>query len=186
MNYVIDWTAWFVAMAILMSFIEHQIHQKMMHRKHFLSKYIQAVKKVFEHHATLHHGHYSTIFSDKRDADRKDKGIRLSLLEGFIEALPISALLAIISLPGAIIFEVVVCFHHIVWNAIHMEMHKREARFFSEWPIYKFLARHHYLHHRHPDKNFNVVFPVADYVLGSNVRRPTRSDLKGMLKSGLW
>jgi len=46
-------------------------------------------------------------------------------------------------------------------------MHKPEQRFFSTWPIYKFLARYHWLHHRSPDKNFNVVFPLADYVLGT-------------------
>jgi sterol desaturase/sphingolipid hydroxylase (fatty acid hydroxylase superfamily) len=63
-------------------------------------------------------------------------------------------------------------------------MHKPERRFFSEWPIYKFLARHHYLHHKYPNKNFNVVLPLADYVLGTSIRA-TRSDLNGMYRSGL-
>jgi sterol desaturase/sphingolipid hydroxylase (fatty acid hydroxylase superfamily) len=49
-------------------------------------------------------------------------------------------------------------------------MHKPEKRFFSDWPVYKFLGRHHYLHHKHPDKNFNVVLPLADYVLGTIIR----------------
>ena len=55
-----------------------------------------------------------------------------------------------------------------VWNHIHLEMHKPEQRNFSTWPIYRFLARYHWLHHRYPDKNFNVVFPLADYVLGTS------------------
>jgi sterol desaturase/sphingolipid hydroxylase (fatty acid hydroxylase superfamily) len=46
-------------------------------------------------------------------------------------------------------------------------MHKPEAKGFSRWPIYKFLAEYHWLHHRYPDKNFNVVFPCADYILGT-------------------
>ena len=58
-------------------------------------------------------------------------------------------------------------FHHWAWNKIHLEMHKPEQRVFSTWPVYKFLARHHCLHHRHLDRNFNVVFPLADYVLGT-------------------
>ena len=61
-------------------------------------------------------------------------------------------------------------FHHWAWNTIHLEMHKPEHRLFSTWPIYKFLARYHCLHHRHLDRNFNVVFPLADYVLGTSVR----------------
>jgi len=56
--------------------------------------------------------------------------------------------------------------HHWLWNKIHLEMHKPELSIFSTRPIYKFLARHHWLHHRYRDKNFNVVFPFADYVLG--------------------
>ncbi len=156
-----------------------------MHRKHFLSKYFKAVKNTFEHHAVLHHGHYYRIFTDEAVPPGQDKGIRLGMLEGFIEGLPISALIAIISWPGAIIFEIVVFIHHSIWNMIHLEMHKPENRFFSQWRIYKFFARHHYLHHRYPDKNFNVVLPIADYVLGTNAH-PSRADLRGMLKSGLY
>ena len=56
--------------------------------------------------------------------------------------------------------------------------------FFSTWPIYTFLARHHCLHHRHMDRNFNVVFPLADYVLGTNVRA-NEGDLRYMKQCGL-
>jgi sterol desaturase/sphingolipid hydroxylase (fatty acid hydroxylase superfamily) len=65
-----------------------------------------------------------------------------------------------------------------------MEMHKPEKRFFSHWSVYKFLARHHYLHHRYQNKNFNVVLPLADYVLGTSVRA-SRADLQGMYRSRL-
>jgi sterol desaturase/sphingolipid hydroxylase (fatty acid hydroxylase superfamily) len=63
-------------------------------------------------------------------------------------------------------------------------MHKPEQRVFSTWPVYKFLARYHCLHHRHLDGNFNVVFPLADYVLGTSVRA-NESDLKYMEQWGL-
>jgi sterol desaturase/sphingolipid hydroxylase (fatty acid hydroxylase superfamily) len=49
-------------------------------------------------------------------------------------------------------------------------MHKPEKRFFAEWRIYKFMARHHFLHHRHPDKNFNVAFPIGDWIFGTVAR----------------
>jgi len=181
MHFVIQFFAWFTGLSVLMSFIEHQIHRRLMHKKHFFSSFIPALNKVFEHHAILHHQHYSKIFNDKPVAPGQDRGLRLSMKEGFLEALPISALIAIISFQGAVVFEIVVCLHHFLWNKLHIEMHKPEKRFFSEWPIYKFLARHHYLHHKYPDKNFNVILPLADYVLRTNVSA-SRSDLKEMYR----
>jgi sterol desaturase/sphingolipid hydroxylase (fatty acid hydroxylase superfamily) len=74
--------------------------------------------------------------------------------------------------------------HHWIWNKIHLEMHKPEHRSFSQWPVYKFLAQYHYLHHQHMDKNFNVVFPFADYILGTNVRANLK-ELRDMNKLGL-
>jgi sterol desaturase/sphingolipid hydroxylase (fatty acid hydroxylase superfamily) len=32
------------------------------------------------------------------------------------------------------------------------------------------MARHHFLHHRHPDKNFNVAFPIGDWIFGTVAR----------------
>jgi hypothetical protein len=100
-----------------------------------------------------------------------------------LRAIPIALLIGIISWQGAIIFVLVVGMHHQIWNMIHLEMHKPEQRFFSSWPIYKFLAQHHCLHHIHPNKNFNVVFPLADYILGTNVQI-TAADIESMNKMG--
>ena len=184
MNYVSEYGAWFAGLLVFMSFCEHQIHRNLMHRKNFLIKYIGSLKKVFEHHAILHHGHYDEIFNDEPVARGQDHGIQLSIREGFLEALPVSALIATISLTGAVVLEIVVCLHHFLWNNLHLEMHKPDKRFFSDWPIYKFLARHHYLHHAYPNKNFNVVLPIADYVLGTHIRA-SQSDLNEMQRIGL-
>jgi hypothetical protein len=149
-----------------------------------LSGRLPAFKKIFEHHALLHHGHYHTIFHDEPVPHGQDRHLRLSMTEGFLEALPISALLTTISWQGAMTFMMVVCLHHFIWNQIHLEMHKPEKRFFSHWSAYKFLARYHYLHHRYPHKNFNVVLPLADYVLGTNIRA-SQADLEEMDRLGL-
>jgi len=76
------------------------------------------------------------------------------------------------------------CSHHWAWNKIHLEMTKPEQRVFSTWAVYKFLARYHWLHHRYQNKNFNVVFPLADYVLGTNARA-NRVDLKFIQQIGI-
>ena len=168
---------WFIFSCILMSFIEHQVHRKLMHRRNFLSAHTASFKRVFEAHALVHHKHYAEIFSDEPVARGEDKEIRLTVRKAPIKAIPIAALIALVSWQGAAVFVAAMIFHHWAWNKIHLEMHKPEQRVFSTWPVYKFLARYHCLHHRYPDKNFNVVFPLADYVLGTSVRA-NEGDLK--------
>jgi hypothetical protein len=166
---VLQLLGWFVFSCILMSFIEHQVHRRLMHRRNPLSDRFASFKKTFEAHAITHHGHYSKIFSDEPVPVGEDKEIRMTPHKGMMRAIPIALLLSLVSWHGAVIFVLVVGLHHHIWNRIHLEMHKPEQRYFSNWPIYKFLARYHCLHHKYPDKNLNVVFPFADYVLGTNV-----------------
>lgn len=183
MNLLTECAVGLASSVVLMSLIEHQCHQTAMHRKHPMSKYIKALEKVFKHHAVLHHTEYKAVFADVPLAKGEDKGIRLNFKEGFLEALPISLLLAIVSVPTAIIFEVVVACHHLIWNHIHLNMHRPTKRFFSEWPVYKYLNRHHYLHHMHPDKNFNVVFPLGDLVFGT-LHKATAAEIAEMERHG--
>ena len=175
---------WFIVSCILMSFVEHQVHSKLMHRETFLSARVASFKRMFHAHARVHHTHYSRIFSDEAVARGEDKEIRLTVRKAPIKAIPVAALLALVSWQGAAIFVAVMTFHHWAWNKIHLEMHKPEQRVFSTWPVYRFLARHHCLHHRHLDRNFNVVFPLADYVLGTSVRA-NEGDLRYMEQWGL-
>jgi sterol desaturase/sphingolipid hydroxylase (fatty acid hydroxylase superfamily) len=117
-------------------------------------------------------------------APGEDRGIRLNLLEGLVESLPLSLVLVWFSVTGAIMFPVVVCLHHLIWNQIHMEMHKPESRFFSKWAAYRCVARHHYLHHRYPDKNFNVAFPIGDFLFGT-IAKATEADWEAMRAEGI-
>jgi len=175
---------WLVFSYILASFIEHQVHRKLMHRKNFLSARTASFKRIFEAHALVHHRHYAEIFSDEPVGRGEDKEIRLTVRKAPIKALPFAALIALVSWPGAAIFVAVMIFHHWAWNKLHLEMHKPERRVFSTWPVYTFLARYHCLHHRHLDRNFNVVFPLADYVLGTSARA-NEADLIYMKQWGL-
>jgi sterol desaturase/sphingolipid hydroxylase (fatty acid hydroxylase superfamily) len=182
--FFLQFAGWFVFGCLLNSFVEHQFHRRFMHRRNFLSDRYAGFKRIFESHAIVHHQHYSEEFCDEPVPVGEDKEIRLGIRNGVIRTSPIALVIAFFSLPGALAYMASVYFHHFVWNQIHLEMHKPEHKFFSNWPIYKFLARHHCLHHIYPDKNFNVVFPFADYVLGTNVH-PTAEDLQYMRQLGL-
>lgn len=168
-DFTVNLVWWILASCCLVSFIEHQVHQQLMHKQNFLSKRDEGFEHVFKSHAIVHHGHYSQTFSDEPVPPGEDKEIRLNVHKAPIKTLPFTILIALISWQWAIVFVVTVCVHHWVWNKIHLEMHKPEGKEFSTWSPYLFLARHHYLHHVHPNKNFNVVFPFADYILGTNV-----------------
>lgn len=169
-NLVLSCFGWLLFSCCLVSFIEHQVHAQLMHKKNPLSSRDKGFEKVFKSHAIVHHGHYSQIFTDEPVAPGEDKEIRLTVLKAPIKTLPFTILIAIFSWQCALFFVATVLVHHWIWNKIHLEMHKPEGKGFSNWAPYRFLARHHYLHHVHPNKNFNVVFPFADYILGTNVK----------------
>lgn len=178
--FFLQMAGWFVFSCIVMSFVEHQVHSRLMHKRS-----IERFKRTFEAHAIVHHGqHYSSTFVDEPVAPGEDKEIRLTVRKAPIKALPVALLIAFVSWPGAVIFVAVVTLHHWVWNKIHLEMHKPEHRGFSKWRAYQFLARYHWLHHRHPNKNFNVVFPLADYIFGTNIRA-NEAELEEMHELGL-
>src|SRR5438552_8786933 len=88
---------WFIFSCILMSFIEHQVHKKLMHRRNFLSAHTATFKRVCESRALVHHQHYAEIFSDEADARGEDKEIRLTVRMAPMMAIPVAALIALVS-----------------------------------------------------------------------------------------
>jgi hypothetical protein len=186
MSLVMQLVGWFIALVVLMSIIEHQVHSQLMHRKpkHFLWRNLAARRKIFTSHAIEHHRQYHGSFHDEALPPGEDRGIRLNVREGLLESLPVSILLSFFSITGAVMFPLVVCMHHLLWNQIHLEMHQPAGRPFAQWAAFKFVARHHYLHHRYPNKNFNVALPVGDFLFGT-VARPSAADWQAMRAEGI-
>jgi len=178
--------AWFVGLSMLMSLVEHQVHAKLMHRKpkFFLFRNLRARTKIFTSHSLEHHVQYRQEFHDEPLPPGEDRGIRLNLREGLIESLPIALVLSLFTTIGAMMFPIVVVLHHLTWNFVHLEMHQPKGRFFGKSRLFKQLARHHYLHHRYPAKNFNVFLLIGDYVFGT-MAKPTAEDWAEMRRQGL-
>ena len=178
--------AWFVALAVVMSHIEQKVHSRRMHKKPRMA-WTPALKprmRMFTSHAVEHHTQYRKEFHDEPVPHGEDRGIRLNVVEGLVESLPLTLVLAPFTTVGAIVFPVVVCLHHMTWNIVHLEMHQPRGTLFSESRLFKRLARHHYLHHRYPDKNFNVFLLVGDYVFGT-MAKPSEADWAEMRRQGL-
>jgi hypothetical protein len=139
---------------------------------------------MFTSHAVEHHTQYRRSFHDHPVPHGEDRGIRLNVSEGLLESLPVSLLLACVSTTAAVMFPLVVCMHHVLWNLIHLEMHKPANRAFAKWAVFKHVARHHFLHHRYPNTNFNVALPIGDYLFGT-VAKPTTADWQAMRAEGI-
>ncbi|MBL7194210.1 MAG: hypothetical protein ISS73_09685, partial [Pirellulales bacterium] len=91
--------AWFVVMVVLMSLIEHQVHRRLMHRKprNPLLKKLHARQRIFTSHAVEHHSQYRKVFHDDPLPPGDDRGIRLNLIEGLLECLPLSLILGLVA-----------------------------------------------------------------------------------------
>ncbi|NCA10971.1 hypothetical protein EBR56_04050, partial [bacterium] len=110
--------AWFAALSVFMSLVEHQVHAKLMHRKpkFFLFRNLRVRTKIFTSHALEHHSQYREEFHDEPLPPGEDRGIRLNVREGLIESLPAVLVLAPFTTIGAIMFPIVVVLHHLTWN----------------------------------------------------------------------
>ncbi len=63
----------------------------------------------------------------------------------------------------------VVLLYYFAYEGFHYLMHKPSVAWIERAGFFKFLKHHHRLHHVYMGKNFNVVFPLADVLLGTLV-----------------
>src|SRR5258705_4225265 len=140
--FILQIGAWFMFSCILMSFIEHQVHRKLMHRKNFLSARTASFKRVFEAHALVHHKHYAEIFSDEPVAPGEDKEIRLTVRKAPIKAIPFAALIALISWQGAAVFVAGMTFYSLGGEQPPSRNAQAGAEVLRHLPGLEVLVRH--------------------------------------------
>jgi hypothetical protein len=177
--------------ALVITFGEHAIHRHTMHRKRF-PRWVYRVNPdlsaQFHNHAVLHHGTYYRDFDHEPTAEGKYFNLRIlpgDTLRVLIAFSPLTVVLAVfVSLYSAATFVLLVVAHNLLWSAVHVQMHVPSAScLFRDTAYFRFIARHHFMHHRRMGKNFNVVLPLADFVLGS-ATRPSLSDVREMMRLG--
>jgi sterol desaturase/sphingolipid hydroxylase (fatty acid hydroxylase superfamily) len=59
--------------------------------------------------------------------------------------------------------------YYIAYEGLHHLMHKPQIAWIERAGFFKFIKNHHRLHHVYMGKNFNVVLPLADLLLGTLV-----------------
>ena len=59
--------------------------------------------------------------------------------------------------------------YYIGYEGLHYLMHKPSIPWIERSRYFKFLERHHRIHHFQMDRNLNVLLPIGDFLLGSLV-----------------
>ena len=68
-------------------------------------------------------------------------------------------------------FAVAMALYYVGYEGLHHLMHKPALPFVVRSRYFRFIERHHRIHHIHMDRNLNVLLPLADFCLGSLVTK---------------
>ena len=164
----------FVTIPFYGSIIEWVLHKYMMHRPWFGFRY------PFERHALTHHRIFKADHTYALVHEEDKRTIPMAWWNGptlvVLGTIPFAAIGALIvhfySRWSAMLGMTVGAFvglaiYYAIYEIIHWRMHLPDHRRIEEWWFFRRLNAHHLLHHAHMSKNFNVVFPFADWLFGT-------------------
>jgi Fatty acid hydroxylase superfamily len=176
---------------VIWSFVEWWVHRTVMHRRSLspiVYRLLPYFEKAYRNHAVLHHRVYYAVYDDEPDEHGRELNLRFHFSDNFASNLllaPLHALYLMVNPLGSLALVLMITAYMYTWNALHVEMHIPSNGWYFRHTVFRFLNRHHFMHHRHPRRNFNVVLPLADYVLGTVVR-PTPAEQRAMEAYGLY
>jgi hypothetical protein len=146
------------------SFYEWFFHKYWMHQP-------RQPKEAFRGHTIVHHGLYGGgdsffVPKDKRPERILLKPYALPLI--VLMHLPALYLIERFLIPNTFWGGLIACVgSFVVYEYMHWNMHVPRAHFVERFRWFQFLREHHHLHHRYYQKNFCVLFPLADWVMGT-------------------
>jgi hypothetical protein len=146
------------------SFFEWYFHKYWMHQP-------RPPREAFHGHTVVHHGIYKGDESFFLGEEAHPQHI---LLKPY--ALP-AIVLVHLPLVWAIEYYLIphtfwgamtaTLLYFVVYEYMHWNMHVPQGKFVERFRWFQFLRSHHKLHHRFHMKNFCVLFPLADWVMGT-------------------
>lgn len=169
----------FVVGIVYSSIFEWVLHRYVMHKPFKILGF--TFTYAFKAHAIVHHEQFRSDESYEAEPGEERVGkIPMAWWNGVTLVLVGSIPFAIISYltgPWNILIGISVamlCYYG-AYEYIHYCFHLPKDRFWERTRIFKFLNKHHKIHHEQMGKNFNVVLPLADFLLGSlslSLKRP--------------
>lgn len=165
---------------LTVSLLEYIAHRWFMHKPFFAkltgSRYLDESWREHMHH----HGACYDIF----DFEEGPCGLLNLTIKNSTEILVVlapSLLIWFIDPLTAYLLPAMALVHGILWSAVHSEMHRPQKTWFSRTWLYKYLNDYHFLHHRHPNTNFNTLFLGWDWIL-KTAAKATEADLQEIVR----
>lgn len=154
--------------------VEYFGHKGPMHRPT-----IKILRKMYQRHAALHHKFYSYhLMYSSTHHDWKTvlfpPVLLLFFLGGF--ATPVAMLLFIFASRNiAFLFLATAAFYFLNYEWLHLAYHLPPDSWVLRIPGIRFLRKHHLAHHHWKlmnSKNFNITYPICDYLFGTAFKGP--------------
>jgi hypothetical protein len=150
------------------NFVEYIGHRGPMHHKR------RGLSAVHQRHTVWHHGfftHENMCVDDSRDFRWV---LFPPVLVGFffgVFAIPTGLALQYVTTPNvSSLFVATAVGYFLAYEWLHFAYHQKEGSLAGRIPGIAFLRRHHSRHHdpaRMNEVNFNISFPVCDYLFGT-------------------
>ena len=162
-----------IAALVLISLAEYVFHRYLMHQglPERVYRAVPPLKRLLYAHRDLHHKTYYQQFDYEPDPVGRETNLRIALWHSALGAalfIPYFVLTTwYLSLVPTLVFCAVAIAENLIWNTVHREMHQPQRPFWARSWAYRYLAQHHYLHHKNTRANFNIVLPGADVVFGT-------------------
>jgi len=166
----------FAAVAVYASFFEWTLHRFLLHRPYGFLDY------PFRTHTLTHH-HIFNAFEGYhlQKEEHKDKVPFSWWNAPLLIGLHLPAFYFLQKPAGFPVFWpalAAMAAYYAAYETLHWLMHVPKGRRVEQTAVFRFLDRHHRLHHRFQYKNFNVVLPVADFILGTRIGKREEAQIK--------
>jgi hypothetical protein len=166
-------TLGFLTGVIYCTFFEWTLHRYVMHRP------LGSFSYPFRAHALVHHGLFKADYTYHLQKESDKKTVPMAWWNApalwLLHVAPALGLQWLIGQPVAWGLISAMISYYGAYEYIHWCMHIPRKRNIERSGLFFRLNGHHLLHHRYMHKNFNVVLPLADTLLGTLL---TRSPMK--------
>jgi hypothetical protein len=160
----------FVGGILFCSCFEWALHRYLMHRKLWKFTY------PFERHALVHHHTFKADETYHLHRQQDKETVPMAWWNGpaLISIAQIPFILIALNVGGFVLLlgsVLATSLYYAAYEYLHWCMHVPRKRKIERNGIFFRLNGHHLLHHRYMNKNFNVVLPLFDLLLGTLLTR---------------
>jgi hypothetical protein len=167
--YIILYTLQFFCCILIACLFEYILHSQVMHKVFLGFKY------PFQAHAIIHHGVFKADHTYHLQCEKDKKLIAMAWWNAlFLVPLGTSTTIPLSLYFGwswSVCAFIAFGLYYFAYEYTHWCMHLPKSRRIEFSTIFRRLNGHHLLHHRYPNKNYNVVLPLGDLIFGTLITR---------------